>query len=299
MAIISGNHLAKLFAAVFTNMNCQPLCQLIANRAAQSLSLLLCFLLRLMLAFVSSFLSIIHQLIIVAVWTMVVCFPCPVDHIPENMVLSFKRPIASSAPDRDRLLRCTVPAHILKSGLINNSSCLFFRQWKGSCDKPAQAVLPAYMSDLILCQPGQLADLVVSLPASSKSQYVFFIQSLTSQFNMPILFAPPALRPVLLSVARFTQRHQVRAVQCDHRIVQVVRRQVNLVMHMDRRLDQALRQAKLTESVVLLQRSSTGFSPGCCSVESFDCFIVMHSQDPPRLHRSATHQLRGVAQLTP
>ena len=119
------------------------------------------------------------------------------------------------------------------------------------------------------------------------------------QGNVPQRIAPPALRPVLLSMARFTQRHQVRAVQCDHRIVQVVRRQVNLVMHMDRRFDQTLRQAKLTESVVLLQRSSTGLSPSCCCVESFDALIVMHSQDPPRLHRSATHQLRGVAQLTP
>ncbi len=119
------------------------------------------------------------------------------------------------------------------------------------------------------------------------------------QSNVPQLIAPPALRPVLLRVARFTQRHQVAAIQCDHRIVQAVRRQVNLVMHMDCRLDQALRQAKLTKSVVLLQRSSTGLSPGCCCVESFDALIVMHSQVPPRRYRSATHQLRGVAQLTP
>lgn len=57
---------------------------------------------------------------------------------------------------------------------------------------------------------------------------------------------------MLLLVTLLTQRHQVRVVQRDRRVAQVVRRDRLPVMHMSRWFDQTAAQTDLAESVPLL-----------------------------------------------
>ena len=98
----------------------------------------------------------------------------------------------------------------------------------------------------------------------------------TSKEHMPHRVAPPALPPVLLSMARFTQAQQVCLVRCDLRIPHVVSCQRFLVMHMHSRLDQSFCQAKLTQPSALLQYRSPAGTPQPRSVEALYLWIVMH-----------------------
>jgi hypothetical protein len=65
--------------------------------------------------------------------------------------------------------------------------------------------------------------------------------------------AAPAPRFVLLSVTIFAQRHQIRAVKRDPRVVYILLCQRNPVMNVYSRLDQAPRQAYLAQSAMLIE----------------------------------------------
>ena len=95
---------------------------------------------------------------------------------------------------------------------------------------------------------------------------------------MPIWLAPPALRAVLIRVTSLAQRHQVGSVKRDVRIVDVFSRQMDPMMHMNGRFDQAFAHTDLAQASVLLQNSIPGFPPGLRSVEALDFFIMMHSR---------------------
>ena len=90
---------------------------------------------------------------------------------------------------------------------------------------------------------------------------------------MPVRVAAPALRRVLRSMAFLAERHQVGVTQRDRRVVQVLRRKMHLVVHMDRRFDQPFAQADLTEPALLLQERRTALSPCLRCVESLDIRI--------------------------
>jgi hypothetical protein len=83
---------------------------------------------------------------------------------------------------------------------------------------------------------------------------------------------------VLLSVALFAKRHQVRPVQRDPWVIHVVSRKRLDVVNVHRRLDQAFAHADLTQATVLRQDCRPALPPGRRSVEALDRFIMMHAR---------------------
>jgi len=65
---------------------------------------------------------------------------------------------------------------------------------------------------------------------------------------MSVGITAPALLPMLIRVALIAQRHQVRMVQRDRRVRQVVRRDRLPVMDLRRRSDDSFLPADLTQA---------------------------------------------------
>jgi len=115
---------------------------------------------------------------------------------------------------------------------------------------------------------------------------------------MPPGVASPALLSMLFLVTFLTQRHQVRVVQRDLWIANILRCDRLLVMHMHSRPDQALLHADLTQPVPAHQERLPAAAPDPRRVEALDVVIVMH-YGPTSPLCSATPQRPGVEPPAP
>ena len=79
---------------------------------------------------------------------------------------------------------------------------------------------------------------------------------------MSVGITAPALLPMLIRVALVTQRHQVRMVQRDRRVRQVVRRDRLPVMDLRRRSDDSFLPADLTQPTLRIKKRPPAIPPG-------------------------------------
>lgn len=79
---------------------------------------------------------------------------------------------------------------------------------------------------------------------------------------MSVGITAPALLPMLICVALIAQRHQVRMVQRDRRVRQVVRRDRLPVMDLCRRSDDSFLPADLTQPTLRIKKRPPAIPPG-------------------------------------